>query len=132
MIVAKLERYEELKILLNEEESKIEEFIEKCNALSITELKKEFLSSMKYAKEMQGKIEQGENDATGHSYSVNAYAELCTKFTLLLYQYATLLVYNRNLERHFENSKQKKMKKHTVKMLDRQMNHDLRKKKNSD
>jgi len=47
-----LERYEELKILLNEEESKIDEFIEKCNKLSITELKKEFLSSVKYAKEM--------------------------------------------------------------------------------
>ena len=131
MIVAKQERYEELKILLNEEESKIEEFIEKCNALSITELKKEFLSSMKYAKEMQGKIEQGENDATGHSYSVNAYAELCTRFALMLYEYATLLVYNRNLEKQIENSKQKKMKKPTIKMLDRQMNNS-RKKKNSD
>ena len=129
MIVAKLERYEELKILLDEEESKIEEFIEKCKRLSITELKKEFLSSVKYAKEMDGKIKQGKNDATGHSYSVNAYAELCTRFALVLYEYATLLAYNRNLERQVENNKQKKRKKPTIKMLDRQMSHKSLKKK---
>jgi len=131
MIVAKLERYEELKILLNEEESKIKEFIEKCNALSITELKKEFLSSMKNSNEMDVKIKQGVNDATGHSYSVNAYAELCTRFALVLYEYVTLLAYNRNLERRFENSNQKKRKKSSIKMLDRQMHNSLNK-KNSD
>jgi len=103
-----LERYEELKILLNEEESKIDEFIEKCNKLSITELKKEFLSSVKYAKEMDDKIKQGVNDSTGHAYSVNAYAELCARFALVLYEYVTLLAYNRNLEKEFENTKQKK------------------------
>ena len=127
MIVVKLERYKELKILLDEEESRIEEFLEKCESLSITELKNEFLTSVKYAKEIDAKIEQGVNDATGHSYSVNAYAELCTKFTLLLYQYATLLAYNRNLEKQFENPKQKK-KKPTIKMLDRQMNNSRMKK----
>ena len=127
MIVAKLDRYEELKILLDEEESRIKEFIKKCDDLSIMELRNEFLSSMKYAKEMDEKIKQGVNNATSHSYSVNAYAELCTKFTLVIYQYATLLVYNRNLEKQFENPKQKK-KKPTIKMLDRQMNNSRMKK----
>ena len=78
---------------------------------------------------MDGKIKQGKNDATGHSYSVNAYAELCTRFALVLYEYATLLAYNRNLERQVENNKQKKRKKPTIKMLDRQMSHKSLKKK---
>lgn len=51
-----MDRYIELKKLIGEEESKIKEFVEKFKTLSTSELRKEFLSSIIYAKEMEQKI----------------------------------------------------------------------------
>src|SRR3989304_4281023 len=116
-----MDRYLELKNIIDEEELKIKEFVEKFQDLSISELRNEFLSSIKYSEAMEQKIGHMSREESGHAYSTNAYAELCARQTLLLYQYATLLVYNRNLENENKISKQKKRKKSSVKMLDRHM-----------
>jgi len=93
--------------------------------LSLQELRDEFLSSLKYAKKTKEELAEIKKLPEDNSHTVNAYADLSNRYSLIMYQYVTLFAYCKKLE----SKLLKKERRKVIKMLDRQLSKKNKKKR---
>jgi len=101
--------YSDVKNMIDSEEDRTKQFIKYYKKMSLEELRKEVLDSVKYAQKMEDKLDQEINNPTeSGEYASFAYAQLCYKYVLLLDQYKKLMTYTSKLRSDYDKKTKKR------------------------